>query len=144
MNGDTVTQHTASSTPIARLHARQRRGFTLIELIVVMAIIGMLVALAMPKYLNSVERGRENVLRHDLRTLREAIDRHYADRGHYPQTLEDLALRRYLRAVPVDPLTDSATTWRLLPPPPGRGNGVYDLRSGAPGAGLDGVNYEDW
>ena len=138
----TLCCHPTASAP--RAPRNRRGGFTLIELIVVMAIIGMLLALAMPKYLSSVERGREAVLRHDLRTVREAIDRHVADLGRYPLSLEELAERRYLRAVPVDPLTDSATTWRLLPPPPGSGTGIYDLRSGAPGTSLDGEPFEKW
>jgi len=126
------------------LNRAARRGFTLIELIVVMAIIAMLLALAMPKYLNSIERGREAVLRHDLRAMREAIDQFHADRGRWPSSLQELAERRYLRAVPPDPLTDSATTWVVLAPPPGAGSGVYEVRSGANGQSIDGEPYENW
>jgi len=126
------------------LRRKSARGFTLIELIVVMAIIAMLLTLAMPKYFNSVERGREAVLRHDLRVMREAIDQFHADRGAWPASLQELADRRYLRQVPPDPLTDSATTWVVLAPPPGAGSGVYDVRSGADGKSLDGEQYAQW
>ena len=118
------------------------RGFTLIELIVVLAIVAMLVTLALPRYFHSVERSREAVLRHDLRSLRDAIDKFLTDQGRYPATLDELAERRYLRNVPVDPITDSATSWVTVAPPVG--SGVVDVRSGAPGAGLDGTPYESW
>ena len=137
---------------VTRLHtpqaARARaaaRGFTLIELLVVMAIISMLLTLAMPKYFHSVDKSREAVLRHDLQTMRDAIDKFLADRGRYPLSLEELAERRYLRSVPVDPITDSASTWVAVAPPDGAGlEGVYDVRSGAAGNSLDGTPYERW
>lgn len=119
------------------------RGFTLIELMVVMAIVAMLTTLAWPRYLHSVDRSREAVLKHDLRTMREAIDRHLADRGRYPSSLEELAERRYLRRVPEDPITQSSTTWTVVPPPDATsGGGVYDVRSGAPGTSLEGEPYD--
>lgn len=125
--------------------AHIRAGFTLIELMVVMAIIAMLLTLAMPRYFHSVERSREAVLKHDLRSMREAIDQFLADRGRYPASLEELAERRYLRAVPVDPVSQGASAWKLLSPPSGVGDaGVYDVRSGAPGNSLDGEPYEAW
>ncbi|MBT9526041.1 MAG: prepilin-type N-terminal cleavage/methylation domain-containing protein [Rhizobacter sp.] len=121
------------------------RGFTLMELMVVMAIIASLMTLALPRYFNSVERSREAVLRQDLSVMRDAIDKFFADRGRYPNTLEELAERRYLRRVPVDPVTESATTWVIVPPPEGEAReGVYDVRSGAPGRSLDGEAYESW
>ena len=121
------------------------RGFTLMELMVVMAIIASLMTLALPRYFNSVERSREAVLRQDLSIMRDAIDKFYADRGRYPATLEELAERRYLRRVPVDPVTESATTWVVVAPPDGElREGVYDVRSGAPGQSLDGEAYESW
>lgn len=121
------------------------RGFTLMELMVVMAIIASLMTLALPRYFNSVERSREAVLRQDLSIMRDAIDKFFADRGRYPATLDELAERRYLRKVPVDPVTESATTWVVVPPPDGEvREGVYDVRSGAPGQSLDGEAYESW
>lgn len=121
------------------------RGFTLVELMVVMAIIATLLTLALPRYFNSVDRSREAVLRQDLHIMRDAIDKFMADRGRYPATLEELAERRYLRKVPPDPITDSVTTWIVVAPPGSESpEGVYDVRSGAPGNSLDGEAYESW
>ena len=110
-----------------------------------MAIIATLLTLALPRYFHSVERSREAVLRQDLYIMRDAIDKFLADRGRYPLTLDELADKRYLRRVPPDPITDSVSTWITLPPPEGEvRDGVYDVRSGAPGNGLDGEPYERW
>lgn len=120
-------------------------GFTLMELMVVMAIIASLMTLALPRYFNSVERSREAVLRHDLAAMRDAIDKFLADRGRYPAALDELVEKRYLRKLPADPITDSAATWVTVPPPPADGReGVYDVRSGAVGTSLDGEPYERW
>lgn len=118
------------------------RGFTLVELLVVMAIVALLLSLAMPRFSHSVERGRETVLRHDLRTMREALDRFHGDRARWPASLEELIEQRYLRALPVDPVTDSAQTWRAVPAPVG--GGVQDVRSGSPAQALDGTAYAEW
>lgn len=123
----------------------RRRAFTLVELLVVMAIVATLLTLAWPRYQRSVERSREAVLRQDLRTMRDAIDKFLADHGRYPVTLDELATRRYLRQVPPDPITDSPSTWIVVPPPEDDlPPGVYDVRSGAPGVSLDGETYESW
>ena len=131
-------------TVVALRARRIRAGYTLIELLVVMAILATLLAIAAPRYFASVERAKEAALHTDLRLLREAIDRHRADTGRLPGTLQRLAEARYLRSVPVDPFTDSAATWVLLPHPDGTTPGVYDVRSGAPGLGLDGTAYASW
>jgi general secretion pathway protein G len=125
---------------------RSHRGFTLMELMVVMAIIASLLTLALPRYFHSVERSREAVLKQDLTIMRDAIDKFLADLGRYPLTLEELAEKRYLRKVPPDPITESATTWVTVPPPDGNTSreGVYDVRSGAPGNSLDGETYSSW
>ncbi|MBY0468416.1 MAG: prepilin-type N-terminal cleavage/methylation domain-containing protein [Burkholderiaceae bacterium] len=124
---------------------RRATGFTLIEMMVVMAIVATLLTLALPRYFHSVERSREAVLKQDLRIMRDAIDKYFSDRGRYPPTLQELAEKRYLRQVPPDPVTDSASTWITLPPPEGElRDGVYDVRSGAPGHSLDGEPYESW
>ena len=125
--------------------AARAAGFTVVELMVVMAIIATLLTLALPRYFPSVERSREAVLKQDLHTMRDAIDKFLADRGRYPQTLDELVDKRYLRRVPPDPITDSTTTWLTLPPPDAESReGVYDVRSGAPGNSLDGEPYESW
>jgi general secretion pathway protein G len=120
-------------------------GFTLIELLVVMAIIALLLTLAAPRYFQSVQRSREAVLKEDLHLMREAIDKHYADTGKYPATLDDLVTKKYLRRVPVDPITESATTWVIVEPPDKPGtSAVYDVRSGAPGTSLGGSPYGEF
>ncbi len=110
-----------------------------------MAIIAMLLTLALPRYFHSMDKSREAVLRQDLHVMRDAIDKFLADQGHYPASLAELAERHYLRSIPSDPVTDSAATWVILPPPVETGgDGVYDVRSGAAGNGLDGTPYEQW
>ena len=127
-----------------RYIARTTSGFTLIELLVVMAVIALLVAIATPRYFNSVEKSKEAVLKQDLSTMRDAIDKYYGDTGKYPDTLDDLVTKKYLRKLPVDPLTDSASTWVAVPPDDADKGGVYDLHSGAPGNGRDGTPYSSW
>ncbi len=131
-------------------------GFTLIELLVVMAIIATLLSIAVPRYNGTTDDAREAALKSDLRTVREAIDHYHADRGFYPETLEDLVEKRYLRAIPVDPITGDITTWVLHPPPPGNTpattssgmatgtpTGIYDIRSGAAGTTRDGQAFQN-
>jgi general secretion pathway protein G len=121
-----------------------RRGFTLIELLVVMAIIGTLLSLAVPRYYDSVKRAEEATLRQNLTLMRDAIDKHYADTGRYPDALEELVSRRYLRALPRDPMTGAADTWAVTAPPSPEPGRVYDVKSGAPGTALDGTPFDTW
>lgn len=120
------------------------RGFTLIELLVVLAIVGVLLSLAAPRYFGSVELAREAALKHDLAVMRDAIDKHHADTGRYPATLEELVARRYLRRVPVDPITESTDTWVIVAPDDRGLGAVYNVTSGAPGSGRDGSAYASW
>jgi general secretion pathway protein G len=119
-----------------RLHpesagARARRhGFTLIEMVVVLAVLGLLLSIAIPRYLDSLDRGREHVLAHNLAQMREAIDRYYGDRGAYPDSLADLVDKRYLRAVPLNPFTETAD-WQTIVPPSGQKGRVYDVAAPA-------------
>ena len=119
-------------------------GFTLIELLVVMAILGALLAIAAPRYFESVERAKEATLRTNLRMLREAIDKHRADTGRSPANLDELVSRRYLRNVPIDPITDRADSWLIDAPSDGTASGIHDVRSGAPGNSRDGSPYAAW
>lgn len=122
----------------------RRRGFTLIELLVVLAIVATLLTLALPRYYGKVDAAKETVLRENLRTTRDVIGKFYGDLGRYPDSLDELVERRYLAALPLDPLTESAATWTLVPPPEGYKGAVYDLRSGAAGDGSDGKPYAQW
>lgn len=119
------------------------RGFTLIELLVVMAIIGGLLALAAPRYFHHVDRAKETVLRSDLASMRDALDKFFADTGRYPNDLDELVARRYLRKVPPDPITESDATWRVVAPVDSALGGVYDVKSGAEGLTLDGRPYRE-
>ena len=121
-----------------------KRGFTLIELLVVLAVVATLLTLAVPRYFSSVDKSKEAVLRENLYQMREAISRYHADKGKYPETLEALAADKYLRKVPLDPITESAATWIVVAPADSQASGVYDVRSGASGKGLDGSEYGQW
>ncbi len=122
----------------------RRRGFTLLELLVVMAIIGTLLTIAVPRYFRSLQRSREAVLKQDLTTLRETIDRFYGDTGKYPQSLAVLVEKHYLRSVPVDPIAKTADKWTVVNADDPEDNGVKDVRSGADGAGENGGPYAEW
>lgn len=123
----------------------KRRGFTLIELLVVMAVIATLLTIALPRYFQHLDRAREVTLKESLAVMREAIDKYQGDTGRYPETLEELVAKRYLRKLPVDPLTEVADTWVLVPPPDEPGSRrVWDVKSGAEGQGLDGTDYATW
>lgn len=122
----------------------RHQGFTLIELLVVFAVIALLVSIVAPRYLNSVQKSKEVVLRQDLSTMRDAIDKYYSDHEKYPDTLEALVSQKYLRNIPVDPVTDSTNTWVVVPPQDGAQGGVYDVQSGALGNGRDGTPYSSW
>ena len=123
---------------------RRRAGFTLIELLVVFAVIALLVSIVAPRYFNSVEKSKETVLKQDLSTMRDALDKYYGDTGKYPDALEDLVSKKYLRKLPVDPMTDSAETWAIVPPEDTEKGGVFDIHSGAPGNARDGTPYLSW
>jgi len=129
------------------VNAMRCRGFTLIELMVVMAIVATLLTIAAPRYFEHLDRAREATLRQTLVVTRDAIDRFHADHDRYPRSLDELVERRYLRRVPVDPITERSDTWVLLPPParadgtpPAEGS-VWDLRSGAV---VEGRDFEQW
>ena len=122
----------------------RRSGFTLIELLVVLSVIAVLLTLAVPRYFGSIDKSKEAVLKENLHQMRDAIGKYYADRGKYPESLQALATDKYLRTVPLDPVTDSATTWIVLAPEDPQKGGVYDVRSGAPGKALDGSEFSTW
>ncbi|MDO8450811.1 MAG: prepilin-type N-terminal cleavage/methylation domain-containing protein [Rhodoferax sp.] len=109
-----------------------RRGFTLIELLVVMAIIATLLSIATPRYFAHLDRAREAALRETLSVVRDSIDKFHADTGRYPAELDELVTKRYLRRLPVDPVSESAETWVIVPPP-NEVTGVWDVKSGAGG-----------
>ena len=121
-----------------------RRGFTLIELLAVLAIVATLLTLAVPRYFGSIDKSKEAVLKENLNQMRDAISRYQADKGKYPDSLEALAGDKYLRKVPLDPVTESASTWIIVPPQDLQKGGVYDVKSGAPGKALDGSEYAQW
>lgn len=128
-----------------RIQLRRRRGFTLIELIVVMAIIALLISIAAPRYFAHIDKSKEAVLRQNLQVMRDAIDKYHGDKGQYPASLEDLASARYIRSVPLDPITEKNDTWLVVPPTDREAKGdVYDVKSGAPGQSRDGSEYASW
>lgn len=123
------------------------RGFTLLELLVVIALIGIISTIAVTQFRHMPQRAKEAVLKEDLYILRDVIDQHFADKGKYPGSLQDLVDAGYIRKVPVDPLTNSADTWVIETVPAEDGEeagGVYDIHSGAPGTALDGTSYAEW
>jgi general secretion pathway protein G len=122
----------------------RRTGFTLIELLTVFTIIALLLTLAVPRYFSAVDKTKETVLKENLYQMRDALRQYYADKGKYPESIEALAAEKYLRSVPVDPVTESVETWIAVPPDDPQKGGVYDVKSGAPGSALDGSVYAEW
>jgi general secretion pathway protein G len=116
---------------------RRTRGFTLVELMVVLTVIALLLSVVVPDYVGRVKRAEEAVLKENLVVMRDALDKHYADAGKYPRSLDELVAKRYLRAIPADPFTQSPSTWVAVPPNDPQKGGVYDVRSPAKG-------YERW
>jgi len=123
---------------------RKHLGFTLIELIVVMTIISLLLTLAAPRYFRSIDKSKETVLKANLVGTRDALDKFHADTGKYPQQLSELVEKHYLRTLPWDPIAESSEKWVVIPPADGQEGGVYNITSGAEGAGSDGVPYAEW
>jgi general secretion pathway protein G len=119
-------------------------GFTLVELMVVLTVIALLISIVVPDYVGRVRRAEEAVLKENLMLVRDALDKHYADVGKYPASLQDLVTRRYLRAIPADPLTQSSASWIVVAPTDPRRGNVYDIKSGAKGQGSNGTAYENW
>ena len=111
----------------------KRNGFTLVELMVVLAVIALLLSVVVPDYMGKMRRAEEAVLQQDLALIRDSLDKHYADTGKYPASLEELVAKHYLRAIPKDPFTQSAATWIAVPPGDSRKGNVFDVRSGAKG-----------
>ncbi len=127
----------------------KQRGFTLVELLVVIAMITILAAMAVVQYRNSVQKTQEATLKTNLFRMRDAIDQYYADKGKYPSSLDALVSEQYLRKIPNDPFTNSADSWQTVPAEPDPANpsaepGIYDVKSGAQGTSLDGTNFSDW
>lgn len=120
------------------------RGFTLIELLVVMAIIGVLLTISVPRYMHSVEKSREAVLHENLALTRQVLDKYYGDYGKYPESLEELVSKKYLRALPYDPVAGNSDSWIIVGADEADKGAVFDIKSGAPGAALDGTEYKDW
>jgi general secretion pathway protein G len=121
----------------------RRSGFTLIELLVVLGILALLLTLTVPKYFHSVDVSKETVLKENLRIVRETIDKFYGDQGRYPDSLDELVSKHYLRALPVDPVADSDSTWNIISPPADAKGNVFDLKSGAQGSTADGRPYSE-
>lgn len=123
---------------------RHRNGFTLIELLVVLTIISLLLTIVSPRYFHSITKAEEAVLKEDLTLMRDALNKYHADTGSYPDTLDDMVTRQYIRKIPVDPVTQSTSSWILIPPPGTEKGGIFDIKSGAPGNSKDGTPYADW
>jgi general secretion pathway protein G len=123
---------------------RVARGFTLIELLVVLAIVALLLTLAVPRFFPSIDSAKETVLAENLRNTRAVIDQFYADTGRYPESLEQLVEKKYLRNVPPDPVTGSSATWIMVTPDDGAKGALYSIKSGAPGNDRNGRPYLDW
>ena len=125
-----------------------KKGYTLLELMIVVAIVGILVSVAIPSFQHSAMKAKEAALKQNLFTMRAVLDQYYADHGDYPESLESLVEAQYLRAIPMDPLTKSSTTWTEIYEEQEEGDdspaGIYDIKSGSEDVAGDGTPYKDW
>lgn len=121
----------------------ESRGFTLVELLLVLFVVALLASLVAPVVTGTIQRARESSLKQDLHVMRKALDDFYADTGRYPESLKQLVEKRYLRRIPVDPFTENAATWIEIKGE-GKDTGVMDVRSGSEEKNADGVPYRDW
>jgi general secretion pathway protein G len=153
-NSDTHNNRPSAASARCRLN---RRGFTLIELLIVVSIIGILAAIAVPNYQWAIIRSKEAVLRETLYNFRTTLDQYYADQGKYPDALDDLKTKNYMREIPKDPLTGSNTTWEIVEPPAPASSGssssggttdpgkVYDVHSGSDKVSpVTNTFYKEW
>jgi len=144
-----VRWHDRAKACRAEAALRRRRGFTLIELMIVMSLIVILAGIGLAVHANSQTRAREAVLKEDLFRMRDTIDQYYADKNAYPPSLDDLVTQKYLRAIPEDPFTNSTSTWQTVmseidPVNPSAQPGVFDVKSGSDRTALDGTPYAEW
>ena len=116
-------------------------GFTLIELLVVLAIVAMLLTLAVPRYFQSIDNAKETLLIENLRLTRDTLDKYYGDTGHYPESLEELVTKKYLRALPIDPVSNAP--WVLISPDGENTKTVYNLKSSSQGKTRTGIAFAD-
>jgi general secretion pathway protein G len=126
-----------------------RRGYTLVEILIVLTIVSMLVSIAVPLYQKALLRTKESVLRNNLFTLRNVIDEYTYDKQKAPQSLQDLVSEGYLRQIPKDPITDSNQTWKVimedsLTSVSQTEPGIFDVRSGSDARSLEGTPYSEW
>jgi general secretion pathway protein G len=127
-----------------------QRGYTLLELLIVLAIVGLLVSIALPRYRYAQQRAKEAVLAENLFRIRETLDQYKTDKGKYPSSLQQLVDDGYLRKMPLDPITGRADTWIEVPEPVGEGAdptqqvGIWDVKSSASGVALDGTPYSEF
>jgi general secretion pathway protein G len=129
---------------VSAMPIKRRAGFTLIELLVVLGIVALLLTLAVPRFFPSIDSARETILADNLRNTRAVIDQYFSDTGRYPDSLDQLVEKKYLRNLPLDPITETSSSWIVVPPEDGAKGGVYTIKSGAPGNDRNGKPYADW